>query len=56
MLEMVDPKEHNQKKIPFCTSLFKFFLKYDRQTCHWYGHSKTNQIDVNKFSKRKKPN
>ena len=33
-LESVDPKRHNQKKIPFCTPSLDFHIKYYNMACH----------------------
>ena len=41
------------KDNPFCTSSFKFDIKYKDMTCHWFAHSKMKSIGVDELFKRK---
>ena len=44
-IECVDPKRINSKNNLFCYSTNKFYIKYGKQTCNFFGHSKLKPID-----------
>ena len=37
----------------FCTSSFKFYIKYDDMTCYWVGHPQIKPIDIDERFKIK---
>ena len=52
-LEWVNPRNHNEQKIPFSVSSKKFYLKDNNKTAHWVGHAKLKPLDIDYFSKEK---
>ena len=37
-LEWVDSKSQYRKTNPFCTSSHKFYIKYENESFHFFGH------------------
>ena len=47
------PLKCNTKKIPFCMSSGKLFLKHGLKDDHWVGHKVMKPVDDVEFKKRK---
>ena len=48
-LEWVYPEKWNCKDNSFCPLTHKFYIKYGKQKCHFFGHSKLKPIDYVAF-------
>ena len=49
----VDSNNQYFKKNPFCTSSYKFYIKYGNKSCYFVVHSKLKPIEYEAFFKRK---
>ena len=48
-LEWVDPRTHNLKTNPFCTSTYKFYIKENNPLSHFVVHYNINLVGYNTF-------